>query len=523
MGKQMEALLSISAAQEHTAPEERSRPPLWLKLLVGAFLVIFVIGGLYSGYLFYATVREIVAGTDLPALPVIQLPSINLPNARADEEVDEPLPEMGVVETPVVGAGEMSYVPPAAPLTVEGERTNILLLGIDRRGGKGWGYRTDTMIIVSVDQVNDTVSMLSIPRDLYLEIPGVKETRINEANVYGYSYDYPGGGPALLMRTIEQNFQISLDYYIMVDFDGFTQVVDTLGGVDVNVPRALHDTQYPDPRPGDPYAYKTIHFDVGWQHMDGQRALEYARSRMSTSDFDRAKRQQQILLAIREKAVGLGILNLIPKLPALFTTMGNMVKTDMTLGEMKDLALLAPQIDLDSIETAVIQKPLVVGYRTETGAAVQLPKWDLIRPLVDELFKAPVVAAAPTPVPTQPAPPTPTPTLAPVQIEGLQRLADEGARIAIQNGTTEPNFAARAAAILMEQGFQVVEFGDADRTDYPSTVIVDYTGKSYTLERLVDLFEVTPENVRHSPNLRSQIDIRIVVGQDFLLLFPQMP
>jgi len=523
MGKVMEALLSISAAQEHTVREERSRPPLWLKLLIGVFLLVFAIGGLYSGYLFYATVREIVAGTDLPALPVIQLPSINLPNARADEDLIEPLPEMGMMGTPVVGVGEMSYEPPPAPLPVEGERTNILLLGIDRRGGKGWGYRTDTIIIVSVDEVNDTVSMLSIPRDLYLEIPGVKETRINEANVYGYSYDYPGGGPALLKRTIEQNFEFPIDYYVMVDFDGFTQVIDTLDGVDVNVPRVLHDTLYPDPKPGDPYAYKTIHFDPGWQHLDGQRALEYSRSRMSTSDFDRAKRQQQVLLAVKEKAVSLGVLNLIPKLPALFATMGNMVKTDMTLGEMKDLALLAPKIDLENIETAVIQKPLVVGYRTETGAAVQLPKWDLIRPLVDRLFKAPIVAAAPTPVPTQAAPPTPTPTLAPVQIEGLQRLADEGARIAIQNGTTEPNFAARVAASLMEQGFQVVEFGDADRADYPNTVLVDYTGKTYTLERLVDMFQVVPENVRHSPNLRSQIDIRIVVGQDFLLLFPQMP
>ena len=189
---------------------------------------------------------------------------------------------------------------------------------------------------------------------------------------------------------------------------------------------------------------------------------------------------------------------------------------------MKDLALLAPKIDLENVQSAVLEKPLVYGYRTESGAAVQLPKWDLIDPLIDELFKAPIVAA-PTPMPTQPALPTPTPTLAPVEVEGLQRLADEGARIAIQNGTSEPNFAARAAAILMEQGFQVVEFGDADRTDYPSTVIVDYTGKTYTLERLVEMFQVTPENVRHSPNLRSQIDIRIVVGEDFLWLYPQMP
>jgi hypothetical protein len=99
-------------------------------------------------------------------------------------------------------------------------------------------------------------------------------------------------------------------------------------------------------------------------------------------------------------------------------------------------------------------------------------------------------------------------------------LAEEGARIAVQNGTSEPNYAARVAALLMEQGFQVVEFGDADRLDYPSTVIVDYTDKTIALERLIDIFQVTPENLRSSPNLRSQIDIRIVVGQDFLLRTP---
>jgi hypothetical protein len=302
----------------------------------------------------------------------------------------------------------------------------------------------------------------------------------------------------------------------MADFKAFTQIVDTLGGVDVNVPRTLHDTQYPDPQPGDPHGFKTVHFDAGWQQMDGTRALEYARSRMSTSDFDRAKRQQQILLAIREKALNL---NLIPKLPALTASTLDMIKTDMTLDEMIELARLAPQIDMGNIKSVVIQKPLVYGYRTEKGGAVQLPKWDLINPVVDDLFKMPVVVL-PTPTPTQPTPPTPTPTLAPVQIEGLQQLAEEGARIAVQNGTSEPNFAARVAAKLMEQGFQVVEFGDADRTDYPSTVIVDYTGKTFTLEKLVDIFQVTPENVRRSPNLRSEIDIRVVVGQDSLLLLP---
>ncbi len=510
--------MSISEIQRRHVPAKRGRPSIWLRVFISLFLMIFVAGGLYSSYLFYATVREIVARTDLPALPVVQLPSLRLPEAQAEAEQVEPLPQMGLA-TPVVGPGELALQPPPAPPLVDDEGIYILLLGIDRRGGTGWGYRTDTMIVVKVDPVNKTAGMLSIPRDLQLAIPGNGEDRINTANVWGYKYQYPGGGPALLMRTIETNFEIPLDYYVMVDFAGFTRVVDTLDGVDVNVTKTLHDTKFPDPKPGDPNAYKTVHFDAGWQHMNGKRALEYARSRMSTSDFDRANRQQQILLAIREKALGLGILNLLPKLPSLLATMGSMVKTDISLDEMKDLALLAPQIDLANIKSVVIQKPMVYGYRRDDGAAVQLPKWDQIRPVVEDLFRTPAVAA-PLPTPTQPAPPTPTPTLAPVQIAELQNLAEEGARIAIQNGTSEPNFAARVAAILIEQGYQVVEFGDADRADYPSTVIVDYTGKEFTLQQLIDLFQVTPENVRHSPNLRSQVDIRIVVGQDFVFSIP---
>ncbi|HSJ55740.1 MAG TPA: LCP family protein [Anaerolineae bacterium] len=510
--------MSITTAKKRNVPRQQSRPSLWLRLFIGFFLVVFILGGLYAGYLFYATVRAIVAQTDLPSLPVVQFPSFRPADAAAgagvEEEMEvEPIPELPEM-TPVASALNLSYTPPQRVSTeISEDRINVLLLGIDRRGSSGWGYRTDTIIIVTVDPRSKAVGMMSIPRDLYLSIPGYGENRINVANVWGYTYDYPGGGPALLKRTIEHNFGIPLDYYVMVDFDGFKQVVDELGGIDVNVPRDLHDTMYPDPRPGDPYAYKTVHFDAGWQHMNGQRALTYARSRMSTSDFDRARRQQLILIAIRERALSL---NIIPKLPALFATMGHMVKTDMTLDEMVELAMLAPEIDMGNLQQLVLDHPYVKSHRTETGAAVQLPRWDLIDPAVGELFSAPV-QVEPT---STPAPPTPTPTLAPVQIEGLEQLAQEGARIAVQNGTSEPNFAARVAAMLLEQGFQVVEFGDADRLDYPSTVIVDYTDKTYSLERLIELFQVTPENVRRSSNLSSQFDIRIIVGHDTLISMP---
>ena len=264
-----------------------------------------------------------------------------------------------------------------------GDRINLLLLGIDRRGGTGWAYRTDTIIVVTVDPETGAAGMLSIPRDLQIPIPGHGEDRINTANVYGYRKDNPDGGPALLKQTIEANLGIPIDGYLMVDFQTFERIVDTLGGIDVQVPKVLHDTRYPDPRPGDPYAFKTIHFDPGWQHMDGKRALEYARSRMSTTDFDRARRQQLVLIAIREKALSLSA---VPRWPALAKTVLDGIKTDMGLGEMLELALLGVRTDPSNLKQVVLEPPLVAGHRRADGAAVQLPNWALINPVLEELF-----------------------------------------------------------------------------------------------------------------------------------------
>lgn len=268
----------------------------------------------------------------------------------------------------------------------EGDQINLLLLGIDRRGGTGWAYRTDAIMVIGLDPDSRTAAILSIPRDLQLGIPGYGQDRINTANVYGYLYEYPGGGPALLRATIEANLEIPLDGYLMLDFRAFERIVDALGGVDVDVEEALYDSAYPDPRPGDPYAYKTVHFDVGLQHMDGARALEYARSRMSTSDFDRARRQQQILLAVREKALHLVA---IPRWPLLAAAVADAVETDLGPVEMLALAFLAARIDLSCSEQMVLSSPYVVSYQRSDGAAVELPNWELINPVIEELFGPP--------------------------------------------------------------------------------------------------------------------------------------
>ena len=268
-------------------------------------------------------------------------------------------------------------------LSPGGGRTNLMLLGIDRRDGTGWAYRTDTILIVTADPSGGAAGMLSIPRDLQVPIPGHGEDRINTANVYGNRQDDPQAGPALLRATIEGNFGIPIDGYLMIDFNAFVKIVDALGGIDVNVPKVLHDTRYPDPKPADPYAFKTVHFDAGWQHMDGVWAIEYARSRMSTTDFDRARRQQLILLAIRNKALSpAGITHW----PAAAAAVMAGIKTDLNVGQLLGLALLGARTDPAGVQQVVLEHPLVTSFRRADGAAVQLPNWDLINPVVEQLF-----------------------------------------------------------------------------------------------------------------------------------------
>jgi LCP family protein required for cell wall assembly len=274
---------------------------------------------------------------------------------------------------------------PALFSASQGGRINLLLAGIDRRGGEGWGYRTDTILVFTLDPETGAAGLLSIPRDLQLPIPGHGEDRINTANVWGSQQGNVDGGPALLEATIESNFGIPIAGYLMVDFGTFAAIVDALGGIEIEVPKALHDTRYPDPRPGDPYAYKTIHFDPGRQRMDGKRALEYARSRMSTSDFDRAKRQQLILLAIRERVLSL---DAIPRWPLLAKTVLEGVRTDLSQAELLALTLLAAQIEPAELQQIVLEHPLVVSHRRADGAAVQLPNWALIHPVLETLFGA---------------------------------------------------------------------------------------------------------------------------------------
>ncbi len=257
-------------------------------------------------------------------------------------------------------------------------RTNVLILGIDRRPEEGNVVRSDTIMLATVYPRGPRVALLSIPRDLYLEIPGYGPGRINTAHFWGEN-EAEGNGPTLAMQTVAQNLGVPVHHYVRVDFDGFRAIVDAVGGVDIVVEEAIVDNEYPTAD------YGTIRIEIpaGPQRMDGETALRYARSRHGSSDFDRAKRQQQVLIALAQRMLEPGAWL---KLPLVYRAVLDNTETDMT---GQDLLLLAPTLyrtGPDGIEHRVIDREMIQPWTTPTGGAVLLPEWELISPLIQELF-----------------------------------------------------------------------------------------------------------------------------------------
>jgi LCP family protein required for cell wall assembly len=257
-------------------------------------------------------------------------------------------------------------------------RTNVLILGIDRRPEEGNVVRSDTVVLATVYPPGPRIALLSIPRDLYVEIPGHDSNRINTAHFWGEN-DAKGNGPTLAMQTVAQNLGVPVHHYVRVDFDGFRAIVDAVGEIDIVVEEPIVDDEYPTAD------YGTTHIEIpaGPQRMDGETALRYARSRHGSSDFDRVKRQQQVLIALAQRMLEPGAWL---KLPLVYRAVQNNAETDMT---GQDLLLLAPTLyrtGPDGIAHHVIDHEMTRPWTSPTGGAVLLPEWEMISPLVQELF-----------------------------------------------------------------------------------------------------------------------------------------
>ena len=279
-------------------------------------------------------------------------------------------------------------IPPST--TTQSQPTTVLLLGTDRRGAYSGTNNTDTILVFRLDPNTQRVAMLSIPRDLYIDIPNHGQGRINTA--YSEGVRDGTGGLELARQTVSSVLGMPIDHAILIDFDVFITLVDAVGGVDVDVPYDIYDPTYPDSGIG----YDPFYLPAGQHHLDGTTALKYARTRATAGgDFDRTARQRQIVVAVRDRVLTFDMLpDLVAQSPQLWTSLQSAFETDLTLTEMVDLSVAASKIPIDQLATGSIDQTCTQPWITPSGAQVLIPLPDEIDTLVNELFTAPPASAS---------------------------------------------------------------------------------------------------------------------------------
>lgn len=359
-------------------------------------------------------------------------------------------------------------------------RINVLLLGMGDKGHEGENL-TDTIMVVSLDPKTKDVAMISIPRDLYVNIDKYGYSKINAAHAYGEKYKVQGGGPQLAKDTISKVINQPIHYYARIDFTGFKKVVDLVGGVDIDVEKDLYDPLYPG---------GTFYIKKGRQHMNGEVALKYARSRETTSDFDRAKRQQQVIMATKEKVLSSQTLLNPKKISEMVNILGDHIKTDMEIWEAQRIYNLTKDIDNSKIINKVFDNGpggLLVNDVSDAGAYILIPSLGLgnykeIQNAVKNIFVD-------------------------------SKLQTEGAKIAVLNGTGKSGIAATFSEKLRNASLNVVSTATADRSDFTKSVVIDYTNgaKSATLAYLKNLL-----NAEVQVKTGGSVDFEVILGKDYL-------
>lgn len=260
-------------------------------------------------------------------------------------------------------------------------RLTVLMMGMDNRPGEQT-CRTDTMIVISLDPETESIGILNIPRDTYVEIPNHGLQRINTACVLG-NLDSPGKGPELAMQTVQYNFGIRVNEYMLVSFQSFISLIDRIGGVDVNNISVINDQTYPDMS----YGYDPFYLDVGEHHLDGATALKYARSRHNSDDIDRQRRQQEIIFAVRQRVLNLDMLDdLALQAPGIWSDLEDGIDTSLSLEQIVRLALFAQNVEEQNIHKGVVDWNYLFSYRTPGGASVAVPRRSSLSQLMTDVF-----------------------------------------------------------------------------------------------------------------------------------------
>jgi len=379
------------------------RFPSWLLTVVALIGAVVIVG---ASVLTYTNVRHLIADSpvalpNVPSLSDLGQPTLSaalptgLPSATALAlTVSTPVATVqpGAPVTNVTNAAPL-VAPTASPAATDipsiATRVTILLIGTDQRPGEKDAPRTDTLIVVSIDPARKTAAMISIPRDTYMTIPGIGVDRVNTAYGTGLAMDYPGGAPLLTVKTIQNLTGIPIQHYFLLNFDVFYAAMDAMGPIEVCPNTAIHDPAYPDAN----YGYIVVDFKPGCQMLNSIQLLQYARVRHNAGDdFGRAARQQEVIRAVRAKALSLGgVSGLIGQAGTLWGKVHTNVSTDMTFEQMLSVAqtgLAIPQANISSV-VLTDKGGYYIPSTTSDGQQVLSPIYEKVHAVVQNVLDAP--------------------------------------------------------------------------------------------------------------------------------------
>ena len=450
--------------------------PDWV---IKALAAAFVVAAVGSGVLVFTTVRGLASAWTGTGINPFQ-------SGGSDGGTDGTLG----LPTPVADIGEI------APTWNGSDRVTILLMGLDYRDwlSEEGPPRTDSMMLVTLDPVARTAGMISIPRDLWVAIPGFEHNRINTAYSQGESFKVPGGGPGLAMRTVENLLGVPVQYYAVIDFHTFERMVDEIGGIDILVKQDVKIS---------PIGGTSRWLRAGKsEHLNGPDSLAYARARKTEGgDFDRASRQQQVAMALRDTILDLDMVpTLLTRAPALYQDLSAGIRTNLSLDQMISLGMLALQVPKGNIHRGVIAPPDQVSLETlPDGAQVLKPVPDKIRELRDQIFTV-TSAVGPS-----------------VSAENLTEGARiEAARISVRNGSGMEGLATQTADFFKAQGLNVVEVGNADRLDYDKSILmVQNATYPYAVRFLANLMTLSQSQILYPVTSDAELDVIVILGQDW--------
>ncbi|MBT3389880.1 MAG: LCP family protein [Chloroflexi bacterium] len=470
--------------QSQTSNEKTKRP---VKKIIG--WVVLAIAGVIFAIGIYNLVSNLVATWNITSLPgaAITAPT-STPDASGEAVTEDTVVE--AVPAPVASTGPQ-------PEPWDGaSRVNILLIGLDYNSWRGDNGPplSDSMILFTIDPLSKTAGMLSIPRDMWVNIPGFEHGKINTAYQAGEAYKLPGGGPGLAMETVEALLGVPIQYYAQIDFAAFVYFIQQMGGLKLDVPYEMYVDIYDDPK-------GKIKLQPGVQTMPGEYVLAYARARHTEGgDFDRAARQQQVVMAIRQRILDLSLLPvLVQKAPEMYQQLSSGINTNLTLDQVIQLAWLAQEIPTENIYNRVIGPDQVQFGKSPTGLDILKPIPDQIRVLRNEVFAQEKMSG-------------------PLDYGGkstLDLIIAEGATVKVLNGTTVAGLATRTADYLQSLGVNVVATGDASAVDYSSSHVYDYKGKPHALVYFSELLGLSTYTIHGRYDQESDTDITVILGFDW--------